>query len=79
MEEDKFINEKAVELLEDAADEQEIARTKRFSFGQAETRTEIDLNDQSHNSSSTPGSMQCQEQEGDWLRIDHFDLLDMRK
>jgi hypothetical protein len=33
MEEDKFFNEKTGQLLEDAADEHEIARTKRFSFG----------------------------------------------
>jgi len=74
-EEDKLFKAKT-DLLEDAADEHEIARTKRFSFGQSDNRTEID-NEQS--SQTIPGSVHCQETEDDWLRVDYFDPLDMQK
>jgi len=51
MEEDNFMDKKKACFLEEVADEAEIARTKRFSFGQADNRencTEIDANETSY-------------------------------
>ena len=49
--EDNLMDKNKVCFLEEVADEAEIARTKRFSFGQADNRencTEIDANETSY-------------------------------
>lgn len=73
------MTQKAAGLYDDDADELEIARSKRYSFGKklAETKTEIDQNEQSM--CSSPESLVYQETEGDWLRVDYFDPLDAQK